>query len=127
MSSYSNQFKNACKNLTRAEKSELLTKKKFDDAHSVTINCENDYVTKGLLYYDTEKRIFLLQEAEKLCYSQTSISRLRRFTVDNWNKDSVTLDDIREIRTIEEFVREHTPIWKKNPFWRLGEFINKAE
>ena len=32
-----------------------------------------------------------------------------------------------KIDAIEEFVQEHTPTWKKSPFARLGEFINKAE
>ena len=105
----------------------MLRKKKFEAAHSITTNCEQEFVTQGLLYYNNEKRLFLLQEAEKLCYSKTAISRLRNFTVDSWNKDSVTLEDIREIQTIEEFVQEHTPTWKKSPFARLGEFINKAE
>lgn len=127
ISLYSNQFKNASKNLARAEADELLKKKKFEKAHSITTNCEYEYVTQGLLYYNNEKRFLLLQEAENLCYSKVAISRLRNFTVDNWNKDSVTIEDIREMQTIEEFVRDHTPAWKKSPFSQLGEFINKSE
>jgi hypothetical protein len=104
-----------------------LKKKKFEVAHDITTNCENDFLTKGLLYYNSEKRLFLLKEAEKLCYSKTSIARLVKFTVDNWNKDSVTIDDIREMQTIESYVQENTPAWKKSLFSRLGEFINKEE
>lgn len=105
----------------------MLRKKQFEEAHKKTTNCEEEYFTKGLLYYSNEKRCSLLEEAEKLCYSQVAIARLRRFTEENWNFDSVTVDDIRELAAIEDYVHENTPAWKKNIFSRIGSFINTAE
>ena len=105
----------------------MLKKRKLETAHDITTNWEYEYFTKGLLYFNNEKRYHLLEEAEKLCYSKTSISHLRSFTVDNWNKDSVTLDDIREMHTIEKYVDNNTPAWKKSIFSQIGKFINKTE
>ena len=113
--------------LAKAEAGELLKKRQFEEAHNITVNCEQEYFTKGLLYYSNEKRISLLNEAEELCYSKVTISRLKNFTEDNWNKDNVTLEDIHEFQTIEEYVRKNTPAWKNNLFSHIGDFINNAE
>ena len=69
----------------------------------------------------------MLGEAEKLCYSKVTISRLKRFFVDDWNEDSVTIDDIREMQAIEKYVRKNTPAWKKSVFSRIGDFVNDEE
>lgn len=127
ISSYSNQFKSASKKLTKAETKEFLQKRQYEEAQKETVNCTNTYFTKGLLYYDNDKRVTLLKSAEKLCYSKVAIEHLKSFNCENWNSDNVTLDDIRELESIEEFVQNNTPLWEKSMFTQLGKFVNQTE
>ena len=127
ISSYSNQFKNAAKMLTKAETHELLKKRQFENAHNETVNRQNTYFATGLLYYNHDRRLSLLDRAEKLCYSKAALERLKTFNCDNWNSDNVTITDIKELASIEQFVREHTPSWEKSVFSQIGKFVNEAE
>lgn len=113
--------------LTKAESEEFLRKTQFDEAHRNTINRQNTYVTKGLLYYDIKKRKSLLESAETLCYSKTAIEHLKTFTHENWNSDNVTIEDIKELETIEAFVSQNSPIWEKSLFAKLGKFANQVD
>ena len=105
----------------------MLERKRYEDAHNSTMNCESDYFKKGLLYYSDEKRSSLLDQAERLCYSRLAIARLKMFTDENWNPDNVSIEDIREFAAIENYVKKNTPAWKKSVFSQIGSFINGAE
>lgn len=79
----------------------------------------DNVVSTGLQYYKN-RRGPLLEEAEKLCYSKKAIEALRAIDDENWNTDSIDYDTIAALQTMEQFVGEHTPHWKKGLLYRIG-------
>ena len=113
--------------LTKAETDELLRKRQFEKSQEETISCKNTFVTKGLLYYNNKKRESLLESAESLCYSKNAIERLKSFTCENWNSDNVTIDDIKQLQSIEAYVQQNSPRWERSLLFKLGKFINQTD
>ena len=105
----------------------MRKKEAYEKSHLASISLENEYVTDGLLHYNDEKRKILLKKAEELCYSKTIIDRLKNFTTSNWNSDSVTVGDIKDLQSIEEYVRKYTPGWEKSIFSLLGKIVLGTE
>lgn len=124
---YLNKFKNASKHLEKAELKEFKTKKQYDDALNEKQRCEASFLEEGLLHFDSNARSNLLNRAEELSYSSKTIDYLRDFDSKKWNPDNVTVEDIRMLETIEHFVDEHTPLWKKSFLYKMGCFINETE
>lgn len=125
ISSYSNQFKKASKLYEKAKSNTFSKKNEYDEAIKYEDDCKSAFFTKGLLYYDTEKRTDLLNSAEKLCYSQNKIDYLKTLDSDKWNSDNVKVEDIIDLQAIEDFVEENIPKWKKNFFTKIGEFLDE--
>lgn len=79
----------------------------------------DNVVSTGLQYYK-ERRGPLLEEAEELCYSKKAIGELRAIEDGNWNTDSIDYDTIAALQTMERFVGDHTPRWKKGFLYKIG-------
>lgn len=94
------------------KKHQELEGKKEDRTNALTI--------KGLQYYNPDKRQVLLNKAETLCYSKSTIESLRKIGEDEWNLDSVAAPEIEVFMTIEDYVNDNTPFWKK-PLAKIGE------
>ena len=125
ISSYTNQFKKASKLYEKAKSNTFLKKSEYDEAKSYEDDCKSAFFTKGLLYYDTEKRVALLTSAEKLCYSPNKINHLKTLDSEKWNPDNVNIEDILDLQAIENFVEENIPRWKKSLFTKIGEFLDE--
>ncbi len=69
----------------------------------------------------------MLNNAEKLCYSKVSIDKLKDFDSNKWNRDNVTIDDIKDLEAIEEYINDNTSSLEKNLFSDIGEFFNQTE
>ena len=74
----------------------------------------------GLQYYTQEKRDTLLEKAEKLCYSKTSIDSFRSIRNDDWNMDNIVSSQIEELMAIEDYVKKDTPFWQKSIVAKIG-------
>lgn len=125
ISSYSNQFKRASKLYEKAKSNTFSKKNEYNEAKKYEDDCKGTFFTKGLLYYDIDKRTALLNSAEQLCYSQNKIDHLKTLDSDKWNSDNVKVEDIIDLQAIEDFVEENNPRWKKNFFTKIGEFLDE--
>ncbi len=106
---------------------ELWRKKQMEEAHQAAENSKNTYVSTGLLYYNKERRDSLLASAEKLCYSESAITKLRRCSEGKWNSDQVTADIIHDFESMEAFVKDRMPRWEKSWINCLGNFFKNEE
>ena len=75
-------------------------------------NIERDsqnVVTKGMLYYNSQKRDELFRKASQLSYSQLKIDKLRSLDDAHWNADNVTLETIHELEALEAYIGDNSP------------------
>ena len=78
------------------------------------------------MYYNQEKREAILNEAEKLRYSQETISRIRRKTGDeNWNADNVGIEIMLELDAVDKFVGKNAAWWEKSLLSKFGSLLNQ--
>lgn len=116
ISTYKKQLRQASKALAH-DQSQLrdiegqireLQKKKGEITRQIDEDTSN-VVTKGMLYFDSEKRAQLLDQAGQLCYSQMNIDKIRYMDDSDWNADNVDLETITELQAMEKYVRENSP------------------
>lgn len=114
--SYKKQFNQASEDLARdqqelldlEEQIQALQKKKSDLTSQIEAD-KNNVVTKGMLYFDSEKRKHVLDKAEQLSYSRMKLDRLRGFDDQSWNSDNVDLETITEFQAMERYISENSP------------------
>lgn len=114
--SYKKQFNQASEDLARDqqelldldEQIQALQKKKSDLTSQIEAD-KNNVVTKGMLYFDSEKRKHVLDEAEQLSYSRMKLDRLRGFDDQSWNSDNVDFETITEFQAMERYISENSP------------------
>lgn len=123
--SYSNQFKKAYKEYENAKVTTLQKQKEYTDAKNHEDDCKSAFFTKALLYYDDEKRKDILNSAEKLHYSPNKVNHLKNLDNEKWNEDFVNFEDILDLQTIENYVKENTPQWEKSIITKFGSFLNR--
>lgn len=113
---------------TRIEAQIALLEKQRDVVSQRIAEDDNDVVSEGLLYYNQEKREAILNEAEKLRYSQETISRIRRKTGDeNWNADNVGIEIMLELDAVDKFVGKNAAWWEKSLLSKFGSLLNQEE
>lgn len=116
ISIYKKQLQKASRALARDQSQLLdiesqiqeLQKKKSEITRQIDEDISN-VVTKGMLYFDSEKRTQLLDDAAQLSYSQMKIEKIRCMDDRNWNADNVSLETITELQAMEEYVGENSP------------------
>ena len=116
ISIYKKQLQKASRALARDQSQLLdiesqiqeLQKKKSEITRQIEEDISN-VVTKGMLYFDSEKRTQLLDDAAQLSYSQMKIEKIRCMDDSNWNADNVSLETITELQAMEEYVGENSP------------------
>jgi len=97
------------------EENLLLSKKIEEDITNV--------ITKGMLYFDSSKREYLLNEAEQLSYSQMQIDKIRCIDDSNWNADNVDFETITVLQSMEQYVSDNSP----GLLAKLGKFVLRGE
>ncbi len=125
--SYQKQFKRATKKLTNTdeeilqvdEQIELLTQRKKQLLQKREKDQQNKVET-GLMHFSNKNRTELLDQAKELLYSESAVERLRAFDDAQWNMDNVNINVINDFEALEEYVRKHTPPWKKSIFTKIG-------
>lgn len=132
--SYKIQMKRGMKALTKTEREETNAafqaekwKAKEQEKKKEAEELRNNITQKGLLHYNQKRRERLLNEAEELKYSRENIAKLREFTADNWNADTVNYETIDAFYAVEGFVKENAPGWGKNIFHKIGELFGDNE
>lgn len=133
ISNYKKQYQKAKNDraLHLQEKTELEAQiaqleKKKESVDEILNQDEKTIISKGLLYYDQEKRETILNDAEKLCYSKERITRIRRDADDeNWNTDTVGLEMMQEFDAMEQYVGNNTSWWEKSPLSKFGSWLNQ--
>ena len=126
ISTYKKQLKQASKALAYDQAQLLniegqiqeLQKKKSDITRQIDEDTSN-VVTKGMLYFDSEKRAQLLDKAAQLSYSSMKIEKIRCIDGSNWNADNVNLETITELQAMEKYVGENAPGYLSD----FGKFI----
>lgn len=116
ISIYKKQLQKASRALARDQSQLLdiesqiqeLQKKKSEITRQIDEDISN-VVTKGMRYFDSEKRTQLLDDAAQLSYSQMKIEKIRCMDDSNWNADNVSLETITELQAMEEYVGENSP------------------
>ena len=102
--------------------------KKLSDKNQEIENSKKDLITKGLLYYDHEKRNNIISKAEALKYSNSIITKLRKISSEDWNPDNIDENTIKDFQSMEMFVNDNTPRWEKSILSKLGNnFIQFSE
>lgn len=113
--SYKKQFNQASEDLARDqqelldldEQIQALQKKKSDLTSQIEAD-KNNVVTKGMLYFDSEKRKHMLDKAEQLSYSRLKIEKIRSIDDQSWNSDNVDFETITELQAIERYVGKNS-------------------
>lgn len=88
--------------------------------------CEQkqNYVDKGLQYYDEEKRRVLFERAKSQHYSMDTLARLQELKGEKWNQDNVDYNVIKDVKKVETFVGKNLARWEKSPLTAIGGLIN---
>ena len=135
ISTYKRQLKRANRALANDQQRQVEIKKMIEELQeeyaAVGERIEEDrrnVVTKGMLYFNSSKREQLLEDAENLNYSKTTIERLRALGNAEWNADNVDEDIISAFESVEDYVNDNKPDWEKSIPATIGKFfLSKCE
>ena len=116
ISTYKKQLQIADRRLTSDQENlfniereiEELQKKRETFYDQIERDSQN-VVTKGMLYYNSQKRDELFRKASQLSYSQLKIDKLRSLDDAHWNADNVTLETIHELEALEAYIGDNSP------------------
>lgn len=106
------QIESLQKELTAVDK-EIVT----DDINVVLAGCN---------YYDEKRRKDILNRAEELHYSNREINKIRNIEKNDWNPDTVGIEEIAELDAMEQYVHDNKIWWEKSFIYKVGEFINSG-
>ena len=126
ISTYKKQLKKASAALAQNQQRSLDKEIKIRELQEQKIEIDkqidadiSNVVTKGMLYFDSERREQLLNDAEELSYSQLKIEKIRCMSASNWNADNVDLETITELQAMEKYVEDNSPGFLS----KLGKFV----
>lgn len=126
ISNYKKQLNEANEELARNQRELLeldkriqaLQKEKRDVASRIEAG-KNSVVTKGMLYFSSEKRKQVLDRAEQLSYSRLKIDKFRCLDDQSWNSDNVDFEMITELQAMERHIGDNSP----GLLSQLGKFV----
>lgn len=115
------QYDNKISTLSQQE---LELTKKIDDIRKEKEKLKLERRDIGIQnYLDKDKRIKILEQAQKLGYSPNKLSDLRPY-IENWNQDVVDNDKIDSFRIAEEFIANNQEPYKSNFLYKISQIFS---
>lgn len=94
----------------------------IEEAEQNLKNSESAMITFGKKIYNYEKSQGLVNQADQTDYSKENLNTIKKITENEWDK-YMTIETIRDLRSIEDYIKKKTPFWEKSPIMRIGELL----
>ena len=115
------QYDNKISTLSQEE---LELTKKLEDIKKEKKALQLERRDFGIRYYlDKNKRTELLEQAQKLGYSQDKLNDLMPY-IENWNQDVVDNDKIDSFRIVEKFINNNQEPYKENILYKISQLFS---